>query len=169
MNIEKLNHWLTLLANVGVIAGIVFLVIEIITATTAVQSASILELANASREGLLAIASDPDLARVRLKGDQDPNSLEGEDALRYFVYYRQLWLSFQNAWQQWELGVVSDDIWAGYNSALCGVMAVSGPRKEWPRHAPALTQRFVRVVESCSGTSDGFIEVIDNATQSSNK
>ena len=64
MNIEKLNHWLTLLANVGVIAGIVFPAVEIRTATTAVQSASILELANASREGLLAIASDPDLARA---------------------------------------------------------------------------------------------------------
>jgi hypothetical protein len=29
MNLEKLNHWLTLLANIGVLAGIVFLAIEI--------------------------------------------------------------------------------------------------------------------------------------------
>ena len=163
MNIGKLNHWLTLLANVGVIAGIVFLAVEIRTATTAGQSASILELSNASREGLLAIASDPDLARVRLKGDQDPSSLEGEDALRYFVYYRQLWLSFQNAWQQWELGVVGDDVWMGYNSALCGIMAASGPRQDWPRHAHALSQSLVRIVESCAGRSND--EPVENAAQ----
>jgi len=33
MNMEKLNQWLTLIANIGVVAGILFLAIEIRTST----------------------------------------------------------------------------------------------------------------------------------------
>lgn len=47
MNLDSLNKWLTLAANIGVIAGIIFLGLELNQNTTAVQSASRQESLNA--------------------------------------------------------------------------------------------------------------------------
>ena len=165
LSLSELASIAEIIGAVAVVISLIYVAQSLRDNTAAVQSASVLELANASREGLLAIASDPDLARIRMEGDRDPGSLEEVDALRYFLFYRQLWISFQNAWVQWGLGAVEDEIWAGYNTGMCGIISVPGPSQEWPRHAPVLHPGFVRLVESCQGEADGFAEIVNRAAQ----
>ncbi len=68
MDNDRLNRWLTLGANLAVLAGLVALVVEIRTNTAAVQAASVQEAVNSSREYLLNIALDEDLSRIRQTG-----------------------------------------------------------------------------------------------------
>lgn len=80
MTMDKLNQWLTLLANVGVIAGIVFLGIEIRQNTEMIQS----QTRDSISEKQIAVfewwATDTENNRIRKRGDElelDFDSPEG--------------------------------------------------------------------------------------------
>ncbi len=118
--------------------------------TAAVKAASVTAITAGSRESLLSAVTDAEFARIRIEGDKDPSKLSELDAYRYFLFTRQLWLNFQNVWTQWKLGVIDDQLWTGYESAMCEIMASPGMRSQWPRHAHAYAQEFVELVESCS-------------------
>lgn len=88
MNSEKINRWLTLAANVGVIAGLVLVAIQINqnTQITKAQIANDYFLADMALE-LAMMGENP--AHSWNKAVYDPDSLTTEDAVvldRYFNY-----------------------------------------------------------------------------------
>ena len=84
MNLEKLNQWLTLFANFGVLAGIIFLGFEISQNTRTMQAAAIQESTNIAREPLYFLAGNSDIARIESLGDEDISQLNPEELQRYF-------------------------------------------------------------------------------------
>ena len=54
---DRLNHWLTLGANIGVLAGIIFLALEIQQNTAATHSSTVQSITDNSTAGL-RVASD---------------------------------------------------------------------------------------------------------------
>lgn len=57
MNADKVNHWLTLIANTSVVAGIIFLAVEIRQNTEAQEESMRLARANAYQERAFSAAS----------------------------------------------------------------------------------------------------------------
>jgi hypothetical protein len=149
LQIEKLNPWLAVVANLGMIVGIVFLAVEIRTNTAAVQSSSVQAVTNTSVEGLRALASDADLSRIRRTGDAQLSALTEDERYRYFLYYRNFWLTFQNNFFQRYFGVLDAGIWNTYARIICKDIGTPGIRATWPDHAEVLDPEFVRLVESC--------------------
>ena len=64
MELDKLNRWLALAANIGVIAGIIFLAFEIRVNTRSTQAASIQAASALDQEHLLLIGSNLELAKL---------------------------------------------------------------------------------------------------------
>jgi len=93
MNLEKLNHWLTLGANFGVLVGIIFLVIEINqnTEQAEIDSAA---LQTSNYQDIIAgvidlnsyVIQDPGFAEILIKGETDPSSLSPSELRRYNSY-----------------------------------------------------------------------------------
>ncbi len=110
MEHDKWNRWLTLAANAGVIAGIIFLAYEVQVNTSAIRSATIQAITDASADSLRSLASDPVMAQLRLDGDKDLSSLSDLQAYQYHVYYRQHWLRFQNIFFQRRFGVLAEGV-----------------------------------------------------------
>ena len=149
MKLSDLNEWLTLAANLGVLAGIVFLALEIQQNTDAVRSSTIQGITNVSMDVLRAYAADHDLAELRLKGEADPSSLSEVEAFQYFSHNRQYWLHFQNVYLQHQLGVLGDDLWRTYHRIVCADFDQRpGLRSTWSDHSSVLDPRFVALVES---------------------
>ncbi len=150
MEFDRLNRWLVLLANVGVIVGIVFLAMEIRVNTAAIRSASIQSITDASGDTLRTLATDEELAALRLTGDLNPSFLNETEAFQYFAYYRQHWLRLQNIYFQWQYDALPEEIWNTYARVVCQDIAKPGIRETWPQHASVLDADFVAFVESCS-------------------
>ena len=74
MNLEKLNHWLTLAANLGVLAGIIFLAIEIQQSTNAQLATSRQQVMEADLVLVTNLIQYPELL-VRAN-DPEPSGLE---------------------------------------------------------------------------------------------
>jgi len=149
MELDKLNQWLALAANIGVIAGIVFLALEVQVNTSAIRSSTIQAITDASANSLQLLSSDPALAQLRIDGDKDLSSLTDLRAYQYNVYYRQHWLRFQNIFYQHRFGVLADSVWGTYARVICQDIKTQGIRANWPNHANVLDPVFVEFVEAC--------------------
>ncbi len=90
MNTEKLNDWLGIAANLGVILGIVFLVIEINQSTKATAAAASDSVTNGYLEISLPIMTDKQVARMFALGLFQPESLTDEEAVQFSMYLRHL-------------------------------------------------------------------------------
>ena len=86
MSLEKLNPWIALVANLGVLLGVVLLLVELHQNTEAIRNQT--EYANASEWIALSreYSLSPDMADIILRGDQGSENLSPEDAVRYFHY-----------------------------------------------------------------------------------
>ena len=87
MKLNRLNSWFTLLANLGVVAGLLFLAYETRQNTLQMRS----EASYAINEGIsrlnAGIYNDPILAQIIVKGEQDYYSLDSVE-MRQFVAYQ---------------------------------------------------------------------------------
>jgi hypothetical protein len=87
MNLKGLNTWLALIANVGVIGGLIFLGLEVRQNTTQVRSESSYSINEALSMMNSAIYNDPGLADILERGEKDLFSLN-ETERRQFISYQ---------------------------------------------------------------------------------
>ena len=88
MDSEKLNSWFGIISSVGVLVGLVFLAIEVRHASDMGQA----QMADAGVAGHnelnLAIASDPQVARMFIVGLYEPDKLSDTEAVQFASYLR---------------------------------------------------------------------------------
>ena len=88
MDTDRINKWLTLLANVGVLVGIVFLAVEVRHASDMAQ-AQMADAAIAGHNELnLALISDPQVARAFVVGLYEPTNLSDAEAVQFAAWMR---------------------------------------------------------------------------------
>ena len=141
MEPRRLNELLTLIVNFGVIAGLIFLGLEIRQNTIATQASAIQESTNVARQQLLMFATNPDLAELVFKDLDDLNEVE---LGRVLWTSRSFWLGMQGLWRQWKMGVLPSEEWEMWNQIICMNYARSD---FWPQQI--LIPSFIELVESC--------------------
>lgn len=149
MESTKLNSWLTLAANIGVILGLLLLVVEIRQNTAASKAQTAQAIIDSSRDFLLEIAMDEEFALLRTTGHSNIEDLSDLDAIRFTAYSRGNWLYFQNVWVQWTLGVVDDRIWSTMHKIICDIQSDDGNVDEWNKHRMVMDEEFAVIVDSC--------------------
>lgn len=150
MDSSKLNSWLTLAANIGVLLGLLLLVVEIRQNTAASKAQTAQAIIDSSRDFLVEIAMDEEFALLRETGHLDTEELSEVDAIRFTAYSRGNWLYFQNVWVQWTLGVVDDRIWTTMRKIICEMQSKPGYLKEWEKHRVVMDEGFAEIVDSCA-------------------
>lgn len=142
---DSVNKWLTLAANVGVIAGIVFLGFEIRQNTNSVESASIDNLTNLSHVYFMSLALDPELNRIWNIGIADSSKLNDSELSRFTWFERTRTLRLQAAFFQWSRGTLGDDDFQFYESFICN----EDNADHWVGARATFQRNFVDYVESC--------------------
>ena len=138
-----------IVAAIAVIISLIYVGKEVQNNTSAIRGASMQAIATTDADALMTIASDADLSEIVRLGDQDPSQLSPADAFRYNLFMRQFWLSFQNIFQQSELGLIESSVWRSYLTVICGMYSSRGPRETWQDHVHILDTDFAALVEKC--------------------
>ena len=102
MNFEKLNNWLSLTANLGVLVGIIFLTYEIQQSNRIATSTTEIELRNQMGVINSAIYSDKELAEIEDQvwlGKTDFSTLETTRYSIWLVQLVNLWISIEVAYE----------------------------------------------------------------------
>ena len=153
MTSDRLNWLLTVAANVGVVLGLGFLVVEFRQNTLATQAAFNIDLLAIGRENAELLLSDDELAEIVLRAEQDPESLsllEREKFLLFTSWRMGVWESaFMNA----DEGIVADRYFEGFNAWYSELVRRGPGYQYWwneSRHGydPAFQEHVDRVFES---------------------
>ena len=127
MNTEKLNQWFTLIANIGVIFGIVILAVEIRLTRDAMISATYQARAAAVQEWDWNIADSTNVSEAIMNFAQagGSDSLSAADQFRIEQISLATFNRLDNFFYQYELGLISEEI---YRHAFHVEMSVQIPR-----------------------------------------
>ena len=140
-----------IVAAVAVVCSLIYVGYELKKNTSAVRAASVQAITTGTRDSLLMIASDAELARIVRSGSVDRSALTNDESYRFSIFSRQRWLFFQGIWVQNNLDVLDESVWQSYEGVVCNLInANQGDREEWANHVDALHPEFVAWVEDCS-------------------
>jgi hypothetical protein len=148
MDSEKLNRWMTLGANIGVLAGIIFLAFEMRQNTVATQLEAASNFQSSFSEIELLIASNPEFAELLRKGR------EGEDAsateqLRLSVFYNNVLRQWQFNHFQSLSDALSAEMWEANRAFMANTIGEDrGLFRHWQRNRSHFNPEFNEVIES---------------------
>ena len=132
-------------AAVGIIAGLIFVGLELKQNSAAVKAETMLGLNDATTDYTLLLASDRDINRLQRKARADLSRLDETESSQFYYIQRTRWLNLQMAYLLWRSGTMDDQTWAYYEQRVCN----ESHWIDWNRHKSPLVDSFVAVVESC--------------------
>ena len=99
MNLDSLNKWLTLLANIGVITGIIFLAVEVSQNNDFLAYEERLSSVQQSMDAYEAISQDPQLSELIVK-DRIGEQLTPAEELQLASYWMRNFHNWQWNYQE---------------------------------------------------------------------
>jgi len=148
MDIEKINHSLALLANFGVLLGIIFLGLEI------QQNSELMRIQIAQTRASDAIAAQelsinsPYIPQIRIKvnnGDQ----LTPEESIRYGDYFRAINRAQDNLLFQYQAGMLRDSEIRSIEGFVRGrISTAEANRQLWEQSKTIYSDDYIEFVDS---------------------
>jgi hypothetical protein len=151
MEVDKLNRWLSLAANIGVIAGIIFLGIEIRQNTSVTRSAASQEISGAQVDFFMRVAESPDLARVVKVATESPGELSELEVLRYQYVTGAVFMLMEGAYKQYRLGFLPAAGWEPYERLITSFLNNPISRSWWVNSSAVFSPEFEAKVIAVSG------------------
>jgi len=113
---DRLNRWLTLGANIGVLGGLIFLVVEIRHSNDLARASAYRSRGSEIQEAFQAVALDSELSQIVLKFNQQGiDGLTDHERIRYTFWQYAAQLRMQNQFNDYQMGFLDEDL---YQSAL---------------------------------------------------
>ncbi len=154
MNLDKTNRWLTLLANIGVMAGIVFLAVEVNQNSAELEQSNAVATAQGPFQvntvmdnSYRAMAQNPVLAKLVKDGHESPESLTELEREQFAWWLRANINASEAAWFYYDQGLIQEEYFGGYRSATCNRLTTNGGRWWWDDNAEFYADGFISFVE----------------------
>jgi hypothetical protein len=145
---EKLNRWLTLVANFAVVAGIVFLAVELQQNTHQLRLQSYQAWQGANTDINMTIA-DPELSAIVARGHTDSRNLSKDEYIAYAMYHMSLLQMAQSTHYLYLQGALDEELWESEMDRAAGILTLNGVRQWWDAGGRTqLAPGFVSYIES---------------------
>ena len=147
MDTDTASRWLTLVANLGVLAGLVFVAIELNQNTKATVSSASEQITNQSLD-YFALGMDNQviaLARNKQSIGDDLSGFE-QNQLWWHQYYN--FRGFENVYLQYNRGYLEQSEWDRYQRIIKSRLTTGEfAKKMWEETQQAWTDEFIAEVE----------------------
>lgn len=140
----SLGQGLTILANFGVIVGLVFVVLELQQTRVSLQAEVELGLLETQQTTTRAVADNPDLGRVVMKAYTAPETLEPDQFLGFLSHLADQQATVYAAWELWQLGAIDDAAWERHANLHAFGFSTEWTKAQWLGNSTGLyPQEFV--------------------------
>ena len=148
---KNVSAWMEAAANIGVLAGIIFLTIEVSQNTIATKSEASLAIKVAIADSIAEPTTNPKLFDTVYKTYRDEELDPKENLLASFFYHSVL-TKMEAALQQYELGVLDENVLESFDSELFMLTGGSSfSRQNWNEQkdsfSPELRQYVAELIE----------------------
>ena len=148
-NTNNFDRWLTLLANVGVIAGIVFLAIEIRQNTEMVRSQTRDSITDKQLTLFEWFAASPENIRIRVDGDQLALDTDSVEASQYGWMIAGNFRLWENEWYQYQQGLFEpEEFEPRINIWKAMISGSPGLRRVWQLQRTGYSPEFKALIDS---------------------
>jgi len=150
MKMDDLNKWLTLAANLGVIAGIIFLAVELRQNSDMIRAQTRANLAEELVDLFSANMNDSDYAAVLLRGNK---GLELSEVEEYqYMRHRTSWVWYwNNVVYQYEMGMYDEGEFVRQFSIIRADMDIDpGIKSHWCKNRGFVSPGLAKAVEGDS-------------------
>jgi hypothetical protein len=147
MKMDKLNKWLTLTANIGVLAGIVFLAIEINQNTESNQAQTRSDVAS-NHVWLWEMMLDNGIQELFDQASTNDIEPGSPDYRTFRSYSRTLFVVWENEWYQYTRGLYDDDSFRAQRERWRDVFSYPLVREVWKDTTQMHTESFVTEINS---------------------
>ena len=148
MEIQKLNQWLTLVANLGVIAGIVFLAVELRQNNEMMRAQTRSQLAEEVTELFTANMNDQPYAEILMRGNKGEELSEIEQY--QYARHRSAWLWYwNNVAYQYQMGLYDENEFTRQISVIRGdIDKRPGMKTHWCDNRARTSPALVKAIEA---------------------
>lgn len=147
VRLDRMNAWMTLLANLAVLAGIIILVIEISQNTAMLET----QIHQSRTEQAIAEAQslyNSEFVPALLVKVRDSEELTAEEYVRYRSLFRAFNRNWDNQLRQFNEGLLGGNIPRSLRQAVIDEFAGSGlARDEWRRTKDIYSDEYVEFVD----------------------
>ena len=151
--IESLNQWLTLMANIGVLSGIVFLAVELQQNTHQLKLQSYQAWQAVNSEINMAI-TDPELSAIVSSGHKGSTKLTKDNYIAYAMYHMSLMQMAQSTHYLYLQGAIDEELWRAEINRAALIVSLGGVRQWWDAGGKTqLAPSFVEFIESINTSS----------------
>ena len=126
-SLESINEWLTLIANLGVLAGIIFLAFEVRQNTKASHSESRQAVLTSSQIEILEFFRNPEVVAGIVKQEK----LTQEENIRVHFLLTAIMRLREYSWLQYQNRTIDRDQWNTELSVIGIVLSAVRTRKWW--------------------------------------
>ena len=148
MDPERVNRWLTLGANIGVLAGIGLLIFELQQNREMIRGQTRTQLAQGVSELLTANMSDAAYASILHRGNRGEQLTD----LEQYQYDRQrnaFIAYFENVVYQYEIGLYDANEFSHHLAVIAGDLDRNpGIRTHWCKNRDRMSKELVELVEA---------------------
>jgi hypothetical protein len=148
MDIDKINKWLTLFSNIGVLAGILFLGLEI------EQNSELMQVQIAQTRSSDAVAAQeltinsPYIPQIRIKVNNG-EQLTPEESMRYADFFRASIRVQDNILFQYQEGMLRESEIRSIEAFVKGRIATpEANRQLWERSKAIYSDEYIEYVDS---------------------
>jgi len=146
MKLDKLNQWLILISNIGVLAGIIILTVEINQNTIVARSSARQAITEMVSARPMASVENRDVAELSLKifNDEPLSELE---RLRVMSRWYSTMRDWENIHYQYQIGMLTEDEWRGFRLNLKSLFGTPTLLEFWANERQYFSQRYQTEVE----------------------
>jgi hypothetical protein len=128
--VERLDTWLSVVANLGVVVGIFFLVVEIRQNTEALRAETHLAMFQGAQQELFVTIEHPRIVSIAA----DPETpATFDDLARLDSFLTAAMNARQYAWRQYRAGVLDEEAWIAETNIIA-LLVGSERNREWWRN-----------------------------------
>jgi len=128
MDIDRLNRWIALLANLGVLVGIFLVLVELRQNTESAELQAAQSYVTLSHELDFRIVDDPSLTALFLTA---PDERTPEESRRLDRWYFGSLRTWENGYYLYKRGVLDKDLWSGQEAFMADLMSSSDELREY--------------------------------------
>ena len=150
MSLELVQTLSSIIGTVAVSLTVVYLAIQIRSSTKATYSQSYQSAVSALGEMAAIIGESKERSRLFADGMADPDRLDEDEYLQFAYLGISLFRRYENAYFQYQSGMINDDFWNGHRDNLLWFYHRPGTQRWWAERRLGFSRGFREFLESTS-------------------
>ena len=133
MHSDRIGTWLTILANFGVVFGLILLVLEIRHSTMATEAILYQENINYGRDQIELLISDEnkELAELVFRAEADPDSLTPIEFEKFTLFTAWRMAVWETMFMNYEEGLADKRHWSNMDAWYASILARGPGYRRW--------------------------------------